>query len=770
MGVLAGGGAPCTPRSASIGPCAAPWCRPKEVNQILIEWLEAESAQLQPAARPTPGHLPRPGGGPEAHLVLPTALYRQLPLQGWDPCRLPCWSSCSCSAGWARCAGSGPMASYKLAIEGKTYIVHLTQKNFLPQNFEVYGHDAAGIMKPLKQQFQNFCYYQGYIEGHPNSMVTITTCNGLRGLLQFENVSYGIEPLEASVGFEHVIYQVKNEKKGISLYTELKDASSRIKSVEPPHSFSQYIEMHIVVENNLYNRLGSDTTVVTQQIFQLVGLINAIFTSFNLTVTLSSLEFWTDENKIPITGDVIELLYRFQKWKISYLVLRPHDVAFLLVYKEVSSYLGATFRGMMCDKDHGGGVVLHPRTISLESLATVLAQLLSLSMGIGYDDVSRCHCPGPVCVMSPQAIHSSGMKIFSNCSMESFAHFLSAQKSQCLSNQPSMEPAYKYSPVCGNSVVEAGEACDCGTQQHEESLPLYAMLYAVIKLWSPCTQEMEGSQHAWFALQECQAAGPECCDFITCKLKTDAECDSGPCCNNCKFKEKGNECRASQGECDLVEYCNGTSASCPEDVFVINGHPCGNEEWLCINGTCQSGADQCRIVFGTVFQIHTAENMWVRDGTVCASKKVCKNRQCVADAFLGYDCTPANRYYVEAVDAATPSKRVLFLIIPFLAVFCALVAVVIKVYFQRKKWRAEEDYTSDDPGFSPATRPALHPSSCCPESRPGPAADCCSHALFVLMGAISGVRPTYLSTHPSVDTAVHFPPVAPLRFTLDLHL
>lgn len=46
----------------------------------------------------------------------------------------------------------------------------------------------------------------------------------------------------------------------------------------------------------------------------------------------------------------------------------------------------------------------HPRTISLESLAVIIAQLLSLSMGIAYDDVNKCQCPGAVCIMNPEAM------------------------------------------------------------------------------------------------------------------------------------------------------------------------------------------------------------------------------------------------------------------------------------------------------------------------------------------------------------------------------
>ncbi|VFV42192.1 disintegrin and metalloproteinase [Lynx pardinus] len=240
------------------------------------------------------------------------------------------------------------------------YFISLSYRAFLPRNFRVYGYNGTGSMKPLEQQFQNFCYYRGFIEGYPNSMVTISTCTGLRGLLQFENVSYGIEPLEPSIGFEHVIYEVKHKHKGVSLYAEKgiesREMPYKIQSIEPLSEFSQYIEMHVVVEKNLYNHMGSDTIVVTQKIFQLIGLTNAIFTSFNITIILSSLELWIDENKIPVTGDANELLHRFLKWKRSYLVLRPHDVALLLVEKP--NYVGATFQGKMCDNQYGGGVAL----------------------------------------------------------------------------------------------------------------------------------------------------------------------------------------------------------------------------------------------------------------------------------------------------------------------------------------------------------------------------------------------------------------------------
>ena len=56
-----------------------------------------------------------------------------------------------------------------------------------------------------------------------------------RGFLQFGNVSYGIEPLESSIGFEHVIYQLEPKKRDVLLYAEkdigLRNQKYKIQSV-----------------------------------------------------------------------------------------------------------------------------------------------------------------------------------------------------------------------------------------------------------------------------------------------------------------------------------------------------------------------------------------------------------------------------------------------------------------------------------------------------------------------------------------------------------
>lgn len=56
-----------------------------------------------------------------------------------------------------------------------------------------------------------------------------------------------------------------------------------------------------------------------------------MFAQFKVTIVLSSLELWSDTNKISTVGEADELLHRFLDWKKSYLTLRPHDIAYLFV-------------------------------------------------------------------------------------------------------------------------------------------------------------------------------------------------------------------------------------------------------------------------------------------------------------------------------------------------------------------------------------------------------------------------------------------------------
>ncbi|XP_064128011.1 disintegrin and metalloproteinase domain-containing protein 32 [Loxodonta africana] len=375
--------------------------------------------------------------------------------------------------------------SFVIPIDEKLYTVHLKQRLFLADNFMVYLYNQ-GSMNSHSSNIPTHCYYQGYIEGYPNSLVTLSTCSGLRGILQFENVSYGIEPLELSVEFQHLLYELKSENNEFAIFSEnsrsieTKPVDSNIFTGEKaeaavPNLYPLYLEIYIVVDKTLYDYLGSDNTIVTSKIVELTGLVNS-----------------------------------------------------------------------------------YPKEITSEAFSVTVAQLLGLSLGLSYDEPEECHCSGAICIMTPEAMQSSGVKTFSNCSLSDFENFISNVGARCLQNKPQMQVR---ASVCGNHKVEANEICDCGSEE------------------------------------EC---GPDsCCDPRTCTLKPGAHCDTGLCCKNCQIAESGFECRPRvHPECDIPEFCNGSSASCDPDVTIHNGHLCKNNQFLCYDGDCHDLDARCEKLFG----------------------------------------------------------------------------------------------------------------------------------------------------------------------------
>ncbi|XP_011926135.1 PREDICTED: disintegrin and metalloproteinase domain-containing protein 32 isoform X1 [Cercocebus atys] len=460
--------------------------------------------------------------------------------------------------------------SYIIPIDEKPYTVHLKQRYFLADNFMIYLYDQ-GSMNARSSDIQTQCYYQGNIEGYPDSMVTLSTCSGLRGILQFENVSYAIEPLESAVEFQHVLYKLENEDNDIAIFSEnnrsleehpMDDNISISEQSEPavPVLFPLYLEMHIVVDKALYDYWGSDSMIVTNKVIEIVGLANSMFAQFKVTIVLSSLEVWSDENKISTVGEADELLKRFLEWKQSYLNLRPHDIAYLLIYRDYPDYVGATFPGKMCITRYSAGVALYPKEITLEAFSVIVTQMLALSLGISYDDPKKCRCSESICIMNPEALQSNGVKTFSSCSLRSFQNFISNVGAKCLQNKPQMQKK-SPKPVCGNGRLEGSEICDCGT--------------------------------------EAQCGPASCCDFRTCVLKDGAQCYRGSCCRDCQILQSGVECRPkAHPECDIAENCNGSSPECGPDITLFNGLPCKNSKFICYDGDCHDLDARCESVFG----------------------------------------------------------------------------------------------------------------------------------------------------------------------------
>nr|XP_047903266.1 disintegrin and metalloproteinase domain-containing protein 2-like isoform X4 [Anser cygnoides] len=435
----------------------------------------------------------------------------------------------------------------------------------------IYTYNEKGSLYYDSPQIKGDCYYRGYIEGVPGSAVTLSTCSGLRGLLQFENASYGIEPLVNSPAFEHFIYQMSNESMADFLLAKSRAESGARPAVQEvsykAHTALELLSkhhrelaLHLILERNLYNYLGADKYVVTQKIVQIISSLSSMFSSLNMTITLSSMEVWMDKNKFQTGLNGEEVLMQLLKWKTTSAALRPYEVPYLLLYRDRASYAGATIPGKACQRDAAGAVAVYQRSVTLESFSVLLAQVLARSLGMSYDNNRGCRCPGHVCVMGSEALRVSGAKSFSSCNAEDFENFLK-QNPECPFIRVVQRGPLSRAAVCGNGVMEHGEQCDCGS-------------VAACAVDKCCTSQ--------------------------CKLKPGVKCSSGRCCENCQFKAKNSLCRPpADVQCDLAEYCNGSSASCPPDFYVQDGHDCEHGTGYCYKGRCQSADLQCRRLYGT---------------------------------------------------------------------------------------------------------------------------------------------------------------------------
>ncbi|TFK08182.1 Disintegrin and metalloproteinase domain-containing protein 9 [Platysternon megacephalum] len=462
--------------------------------------------------------------------------------------------------------------SYVIHVEGRKHIIHLEKnKEFLPKGFTVYTYSEEGKLQSENPDMQDHCHYQGYVEGIPDSIVAVSTCFGLRGLLQVENVTYGIEPMDSSSGLKHILYRMENVKKEPMMCGVNNTAPEREHTEdEHPPSMTQllrrkrailpqtrYVELFIVVDKERYELLGRSEAAVREEMVHLANYLDSIYIMLNIRIVLVGLEIWKNENLISTDGSAGDVLGNFVQWREKNLVTRRrHDSAQFVLKKGFGGTAGMAYVGTVCSKSHAGGINVFGQ-ISVQMFASIMAHELGHNLGMNHDDERVCQCGAESCIMNSGA---SGSRNFSSCSAEDFEKLTLNKGGSCLLNVPNPDETYSI-PFCGNKLVDAGEECDCGSPKECESDP--------------------------------------CCESDTCKLRAGAECAYGDCCKKCRFLPGGTVCRASTNECDLSEYCNGTSQFCQQDVTVQNGYPCQNDEAYCYNGVCQYYDAQCQAIFGS---------------------------------------------------------------------------------------------------------------------------------------------------------------------------
>ncbi|KAJ5815129.1 hypothetical protein N7474_006906 [Penicillium riverlandense] len=329
------------------------------------------------------------------------------------------------------------------------------------------------------------------------------------------------------------------------------------------------------------------------------------------------------------SGNITWRLNEFSKWRSE----NPDGNAYwtLMTDCKTGDEVGVSWMGQLCNDQlvssggqsvSGANVVVKTAGSSWQIFAHETGHTFgavhdceSSTCAAGYESKNEC-CPlsTTTCSASGQYIMNPAanpsVSAFSECTIGNVCSAIgtSSVKSSCLTNNRGIVTI--TGSVCGNGIVEAGEECDCGGDQNCGDDP--------------------------------------CCDPTTCKFKDGAVCDDSndSCCTSCQFTPANTVCRPSTGQCDIAEYCTGTTGACPNDAFEKDGTDCGSSGagLQCASGQCTSRDYQCRSVLGSMLN---SNDTWACDNTnVPSCQLVCGAPEIAAK--YGYStCMSLNQNYLD---------------------------------------------------------------------------------------------------------------------------
>uniref|UniRef100_A0A1L8D666 Snake venom metalloproteinase n=1 Tax=Bothrops atrox TaxID=8725 RepID=A0A1L8D666_BOTAT len=460
---------------------------------------------------------------------------------------------------------------YEFKVNGEPVVLHLKKnKELFSENYSETHYSPDGREITTYPPVEEHCYYHGRIENDADSTASISSCNGLKGHFKLQGEMYLIEPLELSDSEAHAVFKFENVEKedeapkmcGVTQnwesYEPIKKVSqSNLTPEQRRYNSYKYVELFIVVDQGMVTKNNGNLDKITTKIYEIVNILNEIYRYLNIRIALVGTDIWSNGDLINVESAANVTLDSFGTWRETVLLNRKsHDNAQLLTAIDFNGpTIGIAYIASMCELKHSVGAIMDYSPISFV-VAVIMAHEMGHNLGINHDTGS-CSCGGYSCIMAP-AISDQPSKLFSNCSKQEHQQYINDYNPQCILNEP-LRTDIVSPPVCGNELLEAGEECDCGSPRNCRDL---------------------------------------CCDAATCKLQSWVECESGECCDQCKFKGAGSECRAARSECDIAESCTGQSPECPTDRFHKSGQPCLNNQGYCYNGNCPIMLHQCYALFG----------------------------------------------------------------------------------------------------------------------------------------------------------------------------
>ncbi|OCT89898.1 hypothetical protein XELAEV_18018512mg [Xenopus laevis] len=326
--------------------------------------------------------------------------------------------------------------TYLIRTEGKPLLLRLKQKReSVLSNMKVFTYGKDNELIADEPYIQDSCYYHGYVEGYPESSVSLSSCAGLRGFIQYESFSYRIEPLDPHRTSKHIMYRSEDRVGNLACGLKLKSKEHSLQLSSPVSHKSDgpmYIEFAVVVSNHWYRQMQNISQIVSE-ITEMVNLLDDMFQSINIRIVLIAIEVWTNENfSVASSTSGEHILEDFNNWKQREFVHRVFSDMEGFV-AETAPSAGMGYTGNACTKSfsHSFAVFKH---FDVVERALIFAHNLGHALGMEHDDVNDESCEN--CIM-----HCCDMYNFSFSEQSHIAVIAEdiSGKLLCLKNVPSAE-------------------------------------------------------------------------------------------------------------------------------------------------------------------------------------------------------------------------------------------------------------------------------------------------------------------------------------------
>lgn len=295
----------------------------------------------------------------------------------------------------------------------------ILSKNFFHKHFSVTGGPVVEHLNAGDQRLPN-CYFNGRVVGIERSHSTLNLCMGVKGVVEISGQTYELEPVFDDTNLSHKWVEqavvnlpvdmqcgakVSIDNLNSATYQRQNKFSKEYKSLVGQNSSTKHVEMYLVVDNSLYNRIGSVADAVLRAI-SIVNYASSLYRQQNLYIALVGMEIWNDADKIkynvfkanPDEYDSFDILENFELY--TYSNINPYnsnDVGHLLTARDLDGVtLGQAYVGTTCSHRQAVGITYDWNKQSYSSAATTMTHELGHNLGLSHS-TSPTEYPGRNC-------------------------------------------------------------------------------------------------------------------------------------------------------------------------------------------------------------------------------------------------------------------------------------------------------------------------------------------------------------------------------------